>query len=98
MLCQFGGFYTGSDKVWQDAFAKYIVDRGFGAFYFGLNPTSEDTGGLLLDDWTTPHAGKLGALAQLPSTRCRTAPLHQLCVCRHGTRVRILRRVWRLGE
>ena len=28
--------------------------RGFGLFYFGLNPNSDDTGGLLEEDWTTP--------------------------------------------
>ena len=72
MLCQFGGFYTGSDKVWQDAFAKYIVDRGFGAFYFGLNPDSVDTGGLLKNDWATPNDGKLALPSRSDAKDCCT--------------------------
>ena len=32
------------------------------------NPNSKDAGGLLLDDWTTPDAGKLQLLSGVPST------------------------------
>jgi endoglucanase len=31
--------------------------------YRSINPNSGDTGGLLLDDWTTPNTGKLSAMA-----------------------------------
>ena len=34
-----------------------------------LNPNTHDTGGVLLDDWTTPNEAKLRMLAALPSTR-----------------------------
>ena len=34
-----------------------------GLFYFALNPDSEDTGGILKKDWTTPEHEKLAALA-----------------------------------
>ena len=43
VIGEFGGFYTGSDKVWQDAFVSYSLERGFGSFYFGLNPVSCST-------------------------------------------------------
>ena len=29
---EFGGYYTGFDKQWQDAFVDYLIARGFGAF------------------------------------------------------------------
>ena len=68
VLGEFGGFYTGSDKVWQDAFVTYLLERGFGSFYFGLNPDSVDTGGLLKSDWATPNDAKLALLKRLPAT------------------------------
>ena len=68
VIGEFGGFYTGSDKVWQDAFVTYLLERGFGSFYFGLNPDSVDTGGLLKSDWATPNDGKLALLKRLPAT------------------------------
>ena len=34
-------------------------------FYWGINPTSTDTGGILEDDWTTPVQPKISLLAQL---------------------------------
>ena len=41
---------------------------GTGLYYFALNPTSSDTGGLLKDDWTMPETAKLDALSALPAT------------------------------
>ena len=63
-----GWFDTDADQHWQRWALGYAARRGFGVFYWCLNPNSGDTGGVLLDDWTTPHAGKLAALAQLPSS------------------------------
>ena len=68
LIGEFGGFYTGDDRLWQDAVVDYFVDRGFGAFYFGLNPDSVDTGGLLRKDWATPEEGKLALLKKLPAS------------------------------
>jgi endoglucanase len=52
--------------VWQDALVAYFVSRGIRSFfYWSLNPTSGDTGGLLLDDWQTPNQAKLDSLAPL---------------------------------
>lgn len=58
-----GGVY---DATWHTAFIKYI--KALGAtdhFYWCLNPTSTDTGGLLANDWATPVTKKLALLADL---------------------------------
>ena len=74
VLGEIGGNYIGADKVWQDWAIPYMIDQGFGLFYFALNPDSKDTGGLVpRDDWSDPPPGspealKLKALAQIPST------------------------------
>ncbi|KAL3896580.1 MAG: hypothetical protein SGPRY_013239 [Prymnesium sp.] len=73
ILASFGGFYVGADKEWQDAFVDYLIARGFGSFYFGLNPDSDDTGGLLHKDWRTPVSAKLKLLSRLPAT-----PVHSI--------------------
>lgn len=74
VIGEFGGNYMGADRVWQDWAIPYIIEQGYGLFYFALNPDSEDTGGLVpSDDWSDPppssvEALKLEALARLPST------------------------------
>lgn len=74
VIGEFGGDYTGADRVWQDWAIPYMIQQGFGLFYFALNPDSKDTGGLVpRSDWSdpppnSPEALKLEALAQLPST------------------------------
>lgn len=65
---EWGGRLTGTDATWQRAFASYLTSRRIGSFYWALNPTSGDTGGLLLDDWRTPHAEKLSLLRGLPGS------------------------------
>ena len=58
------------DVIWQHAFRDYLRARGFGSFYWSLNPESADTGGLL-NTWA-PLSGvqaKLDLLASLPATR-----------------------------
>ena len=80
VIGEMGGFYTGDDKVWQDWAIDFIRERGMGIFYFALNPGSEDTGGLLKADYTTPERDKLALLSRLPSTdvlsvRSRARPL-----------------------
>ena len=75
-----GGFYTGKDREWQDWAIRHAARRGFGVFYFELNPDSEDTGGLLANDWTAPLAGKLALLTALPSTSVETI-VDTACLC-----------------
>jgi endoglucanase len=63
---EFGGRYTGSDKVWQDAFVDYLTQKAApGFFYWSLNPNSDDTGGILLDDFKTVDPQKLALLKRL---------------------------------
>ena len=80
VIGEMGGFYTGKDREWQDWAIKYAARRGFGVFYFELNPDSEDTGGLLANDWTSPLAGKLALLRALPSTDVQTV-VDTACLC-----------------
>ena len=73
VIGEIGGDYNGEDRTWQDWAIPYVKKRGFGIFYFALNPDSEDTGGLVPKDWSVPKEGspefdKLKALSELPST------------------------------
>lgn len=66
VIGEWGGWYQDLDKVWQDAFADYLVENCFtSTFTWDLNPDSEDTGGLLKDDWVTPEVEKLAVLARV---------------------------------
>ena len=38
VMGEFGGFYTGKDKQWQDTAMTFMRNRGIGLFYFALNP------------------------------------------------------------
>jgi len=71
-----GGTAEGDDRVWVEAAVSYFKSRGFSIFWYCLNPNSDDTGGLLLDDWRTPNRPKLDLLAPLPATRI--SRLHSL--------------------
>lgn len=54
--------------------AAYIRQKGYGAFYWALNPTSGDTGGLYMDDaWTVPADVKLRVIADAVPTPTRFA-------------------------
>ena len=68
VIGEMGGFYTETDKRWQDWAATYMKTNGIGVFYFALGPESDDTGGLLKKDYTTPETAKLEMLAHLPCT------------------------------
>eukprot|EP00965_Chrysotila_dentata_P197437 6178182-Pleurochrysis_carterae.AAC.5 len=71
VIGEFGGTYVSRDKLWQDWAISFMLKRGIGLFYFALNPGSVDTGGLLMEDYTTPETAKLEALAALPCTDVR---------------------------
>ena len=61
VLGEIGGKYIDRDKVWQDWAWPYVNERGFGVFYFALNPDSKDTGGLVPADWSEPQPGSVEA-------------------------------------
>lgn len=87
MVGEWGGPMVGKDRQWQDAFSRFLLSRRLSSIYWSLNPNSEDTGGLLMDDWTTPHGAKLSLLrghtgtklaaflAGQPSFRCPQGPI-----------------------
>ena len=69
MLGEFGGRYGEGDprdRAWQDALVFYLIGKGIDSgFYWSWNPNSDDTGGLLRDDWTTLHQEKVALLRTL---------------------------------
>lgn len=63
-----GPLATLADASWQRELVDYLVRNGHvSSFYWCLNPNAGDTGGLLLDDWTTPNEEKLRVLQPLHS-------------------------------
>ncbi|KAK9843695.1 hypothetical protein WJX81_002693 [Elliptochloris bilobata] len=60
------------DNAWHERLAQFLIDRGMtDNFYWCLNPTSTDTGGVLDNDWTTPIRHKLDRLARMNSSPSR---------------------------
>lgn len=47
-----------TEGIWQNKLVDYIKSNDLYWTYWSLNPNSGDTGGLLLDDWTTWNAPK----------------------------------------
>lgn len=71
---EWGGWNLGNDAVWQRAFSAYLSHRQISHFYWALNPTSRDTGGLVLADWFTPSSLKLTMLSSMPATPIAAHP------------------------
>lgn len=65
---EFGGRYVNEDRFWQDMFVEYLLGLNITGVYWCLNANSDDTGGLLGNDWTTPEWGKLNLLDKLQPT------------------------------
>jgi endoglucanase len=61
---EFGDTSVGTDPdgTWQRAMAAYIVDNGFGYIYWSWSPNTQDTSGLLENDWTTIDRSKFAIL------------------------------------
>ena len=51
-----------SDRKWLDSLVTYLGTNGIHWVYWSLNPNSADTGGLLLDDWSTVDERKIAKL------------------------------------
>ena len=66
LMGEFGGRSVGSDKegVWQRALVQFLKERGISYTYWSLNPNSGDTGGILLDDWTTIDKAKQAVISE----------------------------------
>ena len=67
LLGEFGGRSVGTDAGgrWQRALALYVEQHGLSYTYWSWPPNSDDTGGLLEDDWKTPDPAKLAILPYL---------------------------------
>ncbi len=68
LIGEFGGRKTDSDSkegIWQQSLVKFIGDKKLSFAYWSLNPNSQDTGGLLLDDWQTVDGEKQALLSPL---------------------------------
>jgi aryl-phospho-beta-D-glucosidase BglC (GH1 family) len=66
LVGEFGSRYeTVADQQWLQTFQGYIRQNSLNWIFWSLNPNSGDTGGLLLDDWTSLHAEKQAILAQI---------------------------------
>jgi endoglucanase len=64
LVGEFGGRSVGNDPegTWQRTLLAYLQSNGFDYTYWSWNPNSGDTGGVLLDDWTTLNAPKVAIL------------------------------------
>jgi len=66
ILGESGGFFIGDDMYWHFRYANYLKKiNQTSTFYWSLNPDSDDTHGLLNDDWTTFNNAKLHFLDDL---------------------------------
>lgn len=86
VIGEWGGTTSGNNGVWLSALASYLQSKGMtDQFWWCLNPNSGDTGGLLLDDWTSPDTAKLNLLASLVPSPSRFSVDTNGQVCLAGT-------------
>ncbi|HIK31407.1 MAG TPA: glycoside hydrolase family 5 protein [Oscillatoriales cyanobacterium M59_W2019_021] len=65
---EFGGRQvdeTSKEGIWQRKFVEFIGKNDLSFTYWSWNPNSEDTGGILLDDWVEIDRPKQDLLSQL---------------------------------
>ena len=66
LIGEFGTRYeTENDRQWLQAFQTYIQTHQLSWTFWSLNPDSPDTGGLLLDDWSSIDQAKQNILKQI---------------------------------
>jgi endoglucanase len=66
LIGEFGTRYeTEKDRQWLQSFQAYIRQNKLNWTFWSLNPDSGDTGGLLLDDWTSVNQSKQDILRQI---------------------------------
>jgi len=89
VLGEWGGkTVTGSsDELYENELASWLVANGDQAnFYWDLNPTSWNTGGILLSDWKTPDSRKLTLLASVqPTPTVFTKSGQNICITSYST-------------
>ncbi len=65
LVGEFGGRQADTvskEGIWQRAFVDFIGQKNLSFTYWTWNPDSNDTGGILNDDWLTIHADKQALL------------------------------------
>jgi endoglucanase len=75
---EFGGRQVDTESkegIWQQQFVDYLNDNSLGFAYWSWNPNSDDTGGILQDDWQTVDAPKQELLNQLVQDATSTSGL-----------------------
>jgi endoglucanase len=76
---EFGGRQVDTEStegIWQRQFVEYLNDNHLGFTYWSWNPNSDDTGGILQDDWQTVDAPKQELLNQLLENATSTSGLN----------------------
>jgi endoglucanase len=63
------------DRVWSDELKNWFLQKNItNTFFWCLNPNSQDTAGILSDDWSTPDNYKLNILQTInptPTNMCQ---------------------------
>jgi len=63
IIGEWGGGYKNVDKINSDAISSYVQSLGMTSnIWWCLNPTSQDTGGLLMNDWVNVDPNKYNLL------------------------------------
>ena len=75
IVTEFGGHMLEEDGRYYDKWKSYMESVGLttGAFFWTFPPSSEDTGGMLEDNWTSINKDKshfLTSVQPTPSTLC----------------------------
>ncbi len=66
LVGEFGGRLNDKKEViWMREFVKYIHNKNLSFAFWSWNPNSEDTGGILLDDWKNVDLPKQKLISQL---------------------------------
>jgi endoglucanase len=78
LIGEFGGRKvdtTSKEGIWQRQFVDFLQRNNLSFAYWSWNPNSQDTGGILLDDWQTIDQPKQQLLNQLlPALTMRSLP------------------------
>ena len=63
---EFGGrLIDNREAIWMDKFVNYLDQKNLSFAYWSWNPNSEDTGGILKDDWKSINQTKQQLVSQL---------------------------------
>jgi len=68
LIGEFGGRQVDSSSkegIWQQKLVDFIAQKNLSFTYWSWNPNSDDTGGILQDDWRTVNAAKQQLLSKL---------------------------------